>query len=56
MVLKPTRRRLTSPAPGRAIGAGRLPAVAQDNKLLTVGLVSDPVTLDPAPTASFFEV
>ena len=31
-------------------------ARAQDGKTLTVGIVSDPVTLDPAMMASFFEI
>jgi peptide/nickel transport system substrate-binding protein len=33
-----------------------LPAMAQQGKTLTVGIVSDPVTLDPALMASFFEI
>ena len=33
-----------------------LPAMAQDTNTLTVGIVSDPVTLDPALMASFFEI
>ena len=32
------------------------PAAAQDKKALSVGIVSDPVTLDPAQMASFFEL
>ncbi|WP_460451409.1 ABC transporter substrate-binding protein [Alsobacter sp. SYSU BS001988] len=32
------------------------PAAAQDKKTLSVGIVSDPVTLDPAQMASFFEI
>ncbi|GGH19372.1 ABC transporter substrate-binding protein [Alsobacter metallidurans] len=38
-----------------AIGLAQ-PAAAQDKKALTVGIVSDPVTLDPAQMASFFEL
>ena len=33
-----------------------LPAWAQGARTLTVGVVSDPVTLDPALMASFFEL
>ncbi|MET0219136.1 MAG: ABC transporter substrate-binding protein [Tardiphaga sp.] len=44
---------LMSAAPLALIGK---PAMAQESKTLTVGIVSDPVTLDPALMASFFEV
>jgi peptide/nickel transport system substrate-binding protein len=37
-------------------GLSALSAMAQDTKTLTVGIVSDPVTLDPALMASFFEL
>lgn len=56
MTLNPTRRHLTALLMSAPLALTGLPAVAQDNKLLTVGLVSDPVTLDPALMASFFEV
>ena len=39
-----------------AIAIPVTPAMAQDARTLTVGIVSDPVTLDPALMASFFEI
>jgi peptide/nickel transport system substrate-binding protein len=63
MTLDLTRRRLNAlllatPIAGALAGTtfGSLPVLAQDANTLTVGLVSDPVTLDPALMASFFEI
>lgn len=54
-----TRRRLArlaAAAPALAV-LGRAPfAGAQASRTLNVGIVSDPVTLDPAMMASFFEI
>jgi len=55
MTAKMTRRSLAVLA-GAAPFARAFTASAQDAKTLTVGIVSDPVTLDPALMASFFEV
>ena len=54
MILRTSRRSLMIATASMAFSA--LPAMAQDAKTLTVGLVSDPVTLDPALMASFFEI
>ncbi len=56
MSVKFTRRHMAMMLASAPIALSALPAVAQDNKTLTVGLVSDPVTLDPALMASFFEI
>ncbi|HSV84314.1 MAG TPA: ABC transporter substrate-binding protein [Ramlibacter sp.] len=50
------RRRFAALLSGAPIALSGLPALAQDTKTLTVGIVSDPVTLDPALMASFFEL
>ena len=51
-----TRRRLMGGIAAAPIAFSSLSAFAQDAKTLTVGIVSDPVTLDPALMASFFEI
>ena len=51
-----TRRRLLALLASAPIAAAALPAFSQAPKTLTVGIVSDPVTLDPAMMASFFEI
>ena len=61
MTLDLTRRRLSSLLAGAPLALVSLPAfshnaLAQDAKTLSVGIVSDPVTLDPALMASFFEI
>jgi peptide/nickel transport system substrate-binding protein len=50
------RRRFAALVSALPIALSGLPAFAQDTKTLTVGVVSDPVTLDPALMASFFEL
>ncbi|PSC05619.1 hypothetical protein SLNSH_08575 [Alsobacter soli] len=50
-------RRILGAGLGVALAlAAAHPAAAQDKKSLAVGIVSDPVTLDPAQMASFFEL
>lgn len=56
MSINITRRHLATLLLAGAIPFAALPASAQDGKPLAVGLVSDPVTLDPALMASFFEI
>ncbi len=56
MSLDITRRHMALLLAGAPIALSSLPALAQETKTLTVGLVSDPVTLDPALMASFFEI
>ena len=56
MILRTSRRSLMALIATASIAFSALPAMAQDAKTLTVGLVSDPVTLDPALMASFFEI
>lgn len=56
MSLSITRRRLSALLIGAPIVLSAPPVLAQDGKTLTVGIVSDPVTLDPASMASFFEL
>ncbi len=61
MSLSITRRHAARLIAATTLGATTLavasgPAFAQDTKTLTVGLASDPVTLDPALMASFFEI
>jgi peptide/nickel transport system substrate-binding protein len=54
-----TRRhlaRLAAGAPALAVLARAPFAAAQASRTLNVGIVSDPVTLDPAMMASFFEI
>lgn len=51
-----TRRHLLALLASAPIAASALPAWAQAAKTLTVGIVSDPVTLDPAMMGSFFEI
>lgn len=48
----PLTRRAVLAAPALLAAGG---ALAQSGKTLTIGVVSDPVTLDPAFSASFFE-
>ncbi|MEO7242538.1 MAG: ABC transporter substrate-binding protein [Variovorax sp.] len=50
------RRRLTALLAGAPFAVNVRTVWAQDTKTLTVGVVSDPVTLDPALMASFFEL
>jgi len=56
MTLSFTRRHLMALIATAPMAYATLPAMAQDAKTLTVGIVSDPVTLDPALMASFFEI
>lgn len=56
MILRTSRRSLMALIATASIAFSALPAMAQDAKTLTVGIVSDPVTLDPALMASFFEI
>jgi peptide/nickel transport system substrate-binding protein len=56
MTYQITRRRLMGGIAAAPIAFSSLSAFAQDSKTLTVGIVSDPVTLDPALMASFFEI
>jgi peptide/nickel transport system substrate-binding protein len=56
MTYRITRRHLMAQIALAPIAFSALPAMAQDGKTLTVGIVSDPVTLDPALMASFFEI
>jgi peptide/nickel transport system substrate-binding protein len=56
MTYRITRRHLMAQIAAAPIAFSSLPALAQDGKTLTVGIVSDPVTLDPALMASFFEI
>jgi peptide/nickel transport system substrate-binding protein len=56
MLLHTSRRALLGLLAATPLALSGLPALAQDAKTLTVGLVSDPVTLDPALMASFFEI
>ena len=56
MSLSITRRRFSALLVSAPIVLSALPVMAQDGKTLTVGIVSDPVTLDPALMASFFEL
>ena len=50
------RRRFAAFLSAAPIVLSGLPALAQETRTLTVGIVSDPVTLDPALMASFFEL
>ena len=50
-----TRRNMAALIAGAPL-LGMMPALAQGAKTLTVGVVSDPVTLDPALMSSFFEL
>lgn len=50
------RRRFAAFLSAAPIVLSGLPALAQQTHTLTVGIVSDPVTLDPALMASFFEL
>uniref|UniRef100_UPI0025E4F407 ABC transporter substrate-binding protein n=1 Tax=Tardiphaga sp. TaxID=1926292 RepID=UPI0025E4F407 len=56
MIARTSRRALLALLATMPLALSGLPAMAQDAKTLTVGIVSDPVTLDPALMASFFEV
>jgi peptide/nickel transport system substrate-binding protein len=56
MIARTSRRALLALLTTMPLALSGLPAMAQDAKTLTVGIVSDPVTLDPALMASFFEV
>ena len=51
-----TRRCFAASLSGALIAMSGMPALAQDTRTLTIGIVSDPVTLDPALMASFFEL
>lgn len=53
-----TRRQLAHRAGSAAalMALGTAPSLAQSQRSLNVGIVSDPVTLDPAMMASFFEI
>ena len=56
MSLSITRRRFSALLVSAPIALSSMSVMAQDGKTLTVGIVSDPVTLDPALMASFFEL
>ena len=56
MILRIPRRHLIALIAAVPIAFSALPVKAQDSKTLTVGIVSDPVTLDPALMASFFDI
>ena len=56
MSLSITRRRFSALLVSAPIALSSMSVMAQDGKTLTVGIVSDRVTLDPALMASFFEL
>jgi peptide/nickel transport system substrate-binding protein len=56
MIPRITRRHLMALIAATPAAFSALSATAEDGKTLTVGIVSDPVTLDPALMASFFEI
>jgi peptide/nickel transport system substrate-binding protein len=56
MTVCTTRRQLMALMATAPLAFSSLPAWAEDGKTLSVGIVSDPVTLDPALMASFFEI
>jgi peptide/nickel transport system substrate-binding protein len=56
MIVRTSRRTLLALMAAAPLALSGLPAMAQGAKTLTVGIVSDPVTLDPALMASFFEI
>jgi peptide/nickel transport system substrate-binding protein len=56
MNARTSRRALLALIAAAPLALSGLPATAQDARTLSVGIVSDPVTLDPALMASFFEI